>query len=316
MSKKTLYLLGILLTILIGTYFYWKICCGGGLAVGEDNEEVVDTNPRTEVDANTSTAKATIHPFSLSDPSGDFSFSSDDNFNFDSSGFSILKPISDNLNSGIDELQLYLGGNENKSLDVTGWYTAGEDNTSAFPNLGMARANAVKNYLITKGIPSSRMNLSGALNNDLVPDGTIFRGPINFGISTATDTSAADEEAEMDALRAKIQADPLVLHFGNAQTSINLSTEQRQKIAEIARYLDKVESAKAIVTGHTDNTGSREGNVNISKKRADFAKGYLVQNGIADAKIDTAGKGPDEPVGSNATEEGRAQNRRTVVTVN
>lgn len=317
MSKKTAYLLGILLTILIGTYFYWKLCCGGDVSSGADynKEEQVDTGTRGE-DANASKVSATINPFSLSDSEGDFSFNSGDNFNFDTSGYTILRPISETINGGIDELQIYLGGNENKSIDVTGLYASSEENNSAFPNLGMARANAVKNYLITRGIPSSRMNLFGNLKDDMVADGVIYRGPVNFGFSEVDENSAAKEKADLDAIRKRIQADPLILNFATAQSSINLTEAQRQKIADIARYLDKVEGGKAIVTGHTDNTGSREGNISIGQKRADFAKGYLVRNGISEAKISAIGKGPDEPIASNATEEGRAKNRRTVVTVN
>ena len=318
MSKKALYLLGILLTILIGTYFYWKYCCGGDASGSSDThkEKVVDTTDGEKPDGTTTPKEATVHPFKMMDANGDFSFSSNDNFNFNASEYTIIRPVSESVNGGIDELQIYLTGNEGKSVDITGLYTSAEKNTSAFPNLGLARANSIKNYLISRGIPSSRMNLFGTLNDELVSDGTLFKGPVNFGISTATDDSAAAELAALEALRAKIQADPLVLNFATGSTNINLTAEQRSKVADIVRYLDKTNGSKAIVTGHTDNTGSRAGNISISKERADFAKGYLVQNGISEAKIETAGKGPDEPIASNNTEEGRAQNRRTVVTVN
>jgi len=289
MSKKTLYLLGILLTILIGTFFYWKLCCGGGLNTDTDshsdsnNEELVDTSTQTDSDADTSTTKSTGLPFALSDPNGDFSFSSSDNFNFDASGFDLLRPVSEKVNSGIDELQLYLSGNEDKAIDITGFYTSGEENTSAFPNLGLARANAVKNYFISKGIPSTRMNLFGELNDELSADGNIYKGPVSFGISSAEEISSEEKEKEeLEALRNKIKADPLILYFANAETSITLTEAQRQKIADIARYLDKNPTAIAVVSGHTDNTGSAAGNINIGRKRANFAKDYLIQNGIQD----------------------------------
>ncbi len=317
MSRKTAYLLGILLTILIGTYFYWNFCCGGDVSSGANHnkEELVDTGTRGE-DANASKVSATSNPFSLNDSEGDFSFNSNDNFNFGTSGFNILQPISETINSGIDKLQIYLGGNENKSIDITGLYVSSEENSSAFPDLGMARANAVKSYLITRGIPSSRVNLFGSLSDNMEADGKIYRGPINFGFSEPDDNSAANQKADLDALRKRIHADPLILNFAAAQSSINLTETQRQKIADIIRYLDKSEGGKAIVAGHTDNTGSRAGNISIGQKRANFAKEYLVRNGISEARISAIGKGPDEPITSNATEEGRAQNRRTVVTVN
>lgn len=318
MSKKTRYSLGILLTILIGTYFYWELCCGDDISSNANKikENVVQRNANNDSYSSTSTPKITGYPFVLRDPDGDFTLRSDDNFNFDSSGYNILRPVSEKVNSGIDELQLYLSANERKLVNISGMYTSAEENTSAFPNLGMARANSVKNYLITRGIPSSQMNLRGKLNENLKPDGMVFRGPVHFGISNAVATSEENNETELEVLQKRIQEDPLILNFANAQTRIDLTEAQRLKIAEIVRYLDLSKDGKALVTGHTDATGSSTSNVTIGQKRANFAKNYLVQNGILEARIEATSKGSAEPVGNNATQEGRAQNRRTVVTVN
>jgi len=71
----------------------------------------------------------------------------------------------------------------------------------------------------------------------------------------------------------------------------------------------------ANVVGHTDNEGSSTTNMRLGKGRADFARDYLIKNGIAAAKIITASKGESQPIASNATDAGKAENRRTVVTV-
>jgi len=107
-----------------------------------------------------------------------------------------------------------------------------------------------------------------------------------------------------------------VLHFNTGQAAINLTAEQRQKIADISRYLDKVDGATCSVVGHTDNTGARATNIQLGQGRADFGKAYLVRNGIPDSKINASSKGPDEPIADNSTETGRAENRRTVITIN
>jgi len=68
------------------------------------------------------------------------------------------------------------------------------------------------------------------------------------------------------------------------------------------------------VQGHTDNTGTKAGNLQLSKDRADAVKAYLVEKGgIAADRLTTAGLGDTAPVADNATEEGRAQNRRVVL---
>ena len=64
------------------------------------------------------------------------------------------------------------------------------------------------------------------------------------------------------------------------------------------------------ITGHTDNTASREYNLRLSKGRAEAVKQEMVKRGIEPERIETDGKGMDEPVADNSTEEGRQQNRR------
>ena len=64
------------------------------------------------------------------------------------------------------------------------------------------------------------------------------------------------------------------------------------------------------IAGHTDNTGPREFNLQLSRARARSVRQYLLSRGIPPARLAATGYGPDKPVGDNNTEEGRAQNRR------
>lgn len=301
MTKKTTNLLGIIITILAGTYFYITCCSECGMSSQKE--------PQKEVMAPV-VPEATSYPFAFSD--GDFTYSTNDNFNFNPSSSDILMPVSQGVEDGISRLKSFLGENANKVINITGYYKSDEDNDSAFPNLGLGRANAVKNYFVTKGIPSKSINTIGALMDDLVPKDNIYLGPLGYGL----DNMAADAEDKLKELYSRIKSNPLVLQFNTAEASINLTAEQRQKFADISTYLDKVDGATANVTGHTDNTGQRETNLRLGQERADFAKAYLVRNGISGDKIMATSKGPDEPVASNATEEGKAQNRRTTITLN
>ena len=64
------------------------------------------------------------------------------------------------------------------------------------------------------------------------------------------------------------------------------------------------------ISGHTDNVGSEQYNQVLSLKRAQAVKNWLVQKGIASNRMKTVGKGQNEPVASNGTDAGRAENRR------
>jgi outer membrane protein OmpA-like peptidoglycan-associated protein len=65
-----------------------------------------------------------------------------------------------------------------------------------------------------------------------------------------------------------------------------------------------------VITGHTDNVGSQKYNQALSLKRAQSVKNWLVEKGIASKRMRTVGRGMNEPIASNDTEEGRLQNRR------
>ena len=208
-------------------------------------------------------------------------------------------------------MQTFLAQNPDKIINITGLYTDEETNNTAFPNLGLARANAVKNYFVDNGIPSSQTNTFGKLMADMIPQENTFLGPITYAIVQGED-NAGDE---LMALYDEIKANPVVLYFNSGEAAINLTPEQRQKIANISRYLDKGEGAYCKVVGHTDNTGDRITNIALGQERADFAMSYLVRNGIASSKISATSQGPDAPIAPNETEEGRSKNRRTVVTL-
>jgi OOP family OmpA-OmpF porin len=77
-----------------------------------------------------------------------------------------------------------------------------------------------------------------------------------------------------------------------------------------ALVLSGYPSLRVLITGHTDDTGGREKNLQLSKARAEAVKAYFVSKGIDTTRIETRGAGSDEPLDSNATAAGRQRNRR------
>lgn len=230
---KTTYLIGIILTILIGTYFYTTCCSSCGMATAGD-EPIVEQKTVAPV-----APQATSYPFSFSD--GAYSYNASDNFNFLISSSEYFEPISQKVLDGIiPGLKNHLTENKNKVINITVFNKDDEKNNSAFPNLGLARANAVKNFFVSQEIPSSQINTMGQLKSDMVANGNTYKGPIGYSINEI----AANADKEIKALYEKIEADPLVLYFETGKAAINLTAEQRQKVADISRYLDKAEKSK------------------------------------------------------------------------
>jgi len=79
---------------------------------------------------------------------------------------------------------------------------------------------------------------------------------------------------------------------------------------QAAAVLVEYKDLRVMISGHTDNTGTRERNLTLSGERAESVRQYLIQKGVDGTRIETKGVGPDEPVESNDTPKGREANRR------
>jgi outer membrane protein OmpA-like peptidoglycan-associated protein len=79
---------------------------------------------------------------------------------------------------------------------------------------------------------------------------------------------------------------------------------------QFAQGLNQQPSMEVRIVGHTDNTGNDAINNPLSVNRAQSARDYLVSRGVASARIGIDGRGSREPIADNATEAGRARNRR------
>lgn len=299
MSKTKLYLLGIITTIVIGCFLYPHFCC----------EKCTQSEKESKIQTPTSINKFE-KKFEFSDEN--INYACDKNFNFEKNGFKYLNSIDPCIKIGIEKLKAYLSKNKETRLEIIGYADAKEKNTSAFPNLGFARANDIKNYFISKGISSNRFEIYGEVNNNLkIVKKTVF-GAISL---TLTKTQSLVKAENWDQIKDKYSSTPLILNFDSNQTEISLSDTERESMAEIVKYIDNVANSKIICTGHTDNSGDRIRNIELGLERANFAKNYLVKNGLSESKIETSSKGQDEPISDNLTPEGKAKNRRTVITL-
>lgn len=95
-----------------------------------------------------------------------------------------------------------------------------------------------------------------------------------------------------------------------------LRPEGKDVLEQIYNLLIQAEDSKLELVGHTDNTGTQDGNYSLSMARAEAVKSYLIQRGIPANRFQKVdGKGQDEPVADNSSTAGKAQNRRVVVSI-
>jgi OmpA-OmpF porin, OOP family len=89
-----------------------------------------------------------------------------------------------------------------------------------------------------------------------------------------------------------------------------LTAAGRTVLDQMSVALLKVKGKKVELIGHTDNAGSRAGNLSLSQARAEAVKAYVVGKGVDAESIAVSGEGPDRPVADNRTAAGKARNRR------
>ena len=119
MSRKSLYILGILATIVVGTYLYLNLCsiCMGDLNQ-ERSIEIVGAQSKFQ-------APSPSYPFTLDE--GEFSLNVDDNFNFYVSSPSFLMPISPKLKVGLKDLENHLTDHKDQTLTIIGHHSSKEE---------------------------------------------------------------------------------------------------------------------------------------------------------------------------------------------
>jgi OOP family OmpA-OmpF porin len=114
---------------------------------------------------------------------------------------------------------------------------------------------------------------------------------------------AVSEQGMLDAALAD-----RIIEFESGKAA--LTDAGKQVLDQMSVALLRLKDKKVEVIGHTDNAGSRAGNLSLSQARAEAVKAYVVERGVKADMVAVSGEGPDRPVADNRTPEGRARNRR------
>ena len=135
--------------------------------------------------------------------------------------------------------------------------------------------------------------------------------PVAVQPNPETQTNVADSLIQLNALMPK----DLMIYFEFDNTKFKPDPQTNSSITEFKTWLDKNPGSMLTITGHTDFIGTAEYNQVLGLKRAQIIQKYLESKGIVANKMITDSKGKDQPVADKITKEGRAKNRRTVITI-
>ena len=113
--------------------------------------------------------------------------------------------------------------------------------------------------------------------------------------------------------------DQIILNMPNNVTfdsnASQLKPAGANTLSGVAMVLKEYEDTRVHIIGHTDSSGSRELNMRLSEQRAESVGTALITMGVDANRLNMSGVGPDQPVASNSTAAGKAQNRRVTLTL-
>jgi outer membrane protein OmpA-like peptidoglycan-associated protein len=131
--------------------------------------------------------------------------------------------------------------------------------------------------------------------------------------SAALASLAELAKVKEEAQRTIITLDGSVLFETGKSTLLALAQDKLRTVAKSLEDMDP--DAKIVVAGHTDSRGTDENNLLLSRSRAEAVSQFLGQNGIDPSRITAEGRGEAQPIASNDTPEGRANNRRVEIII-
>lgn len=141
-------------------------------------------------------------------------------------------------------------------------------------------------------------------------------GAIGAGVGAYMDAQEVELREQLQGTGVQVQrnGDQLDLIMpGNITFNTNqydIRADFFPVLDSVSQILYKYTDTRLQVTGHTDSTGARDYNYNLSNRRASSVANYLAARGVDQSRLITQGVGPDRPIASNDTESGRASNRR------
>jgi len=205
---------------------------------------------------------------------------------------------------GFDSLlaSIKAGMTPDNKLEITGLYFEEESVPADVETMGLARAARIRDKYFSD-IPPDRISLRSRVVDEIpgVRE-DYFEAALFHWI--AIEKKVAETVEELD--------DRIIIRFPFNSTEKDYDPKVDAYLAKLAKRVSQT-GEQVKLTGHTDNVGDDAANLTFGAKRAQQIKQILVRSGVNATLITTESKGESQPVASNASEEGRHDNRRVEV---
>ena len=140
-------------------------------------------------------------------------------------------------------------------------------------------------------------------------DGVLDKDDLCPEVAGPASNKGCPEPNDDDQKRLNQYAKTILFDTGKA----SIKFQSAEILNQIISVLKKFPNSRFRIEGHTDSTGKKQKNIELSQNRADAVKVYLIQGGIASDRLESKGYGPEKPIASNKTKKGRELNRRVEI---
>jgi ompA family protein len=140
-------------------------------------------------------------------------------------------------------------------------------------------------------------------------DGVLDKDDLCPEVAGPASNKGCPEPTTDDQKKLNQYAKTILFDTGKA----TIKFESAEILNQIINVLKKYPNSRFRIEGHTDSTGKKQKNIELSQNRADAVKIYLIQGGIASNRLESQGFGPEKPIASNKNKKGRALNRRVEI---
>jgi len=194
---------------------------------------------------------------------------------------------------------------DDSKLVITGKYFESEPTPEGFTSMGMARAAALRDLLVDS-ISADRITLT----DFKIPDDTTAQKGYFESVDYEWQVQNAEEKTEI----VQLSSDQIVIRFPFSSSTKDRDPAVDDYLTKLAERMAQT-TERVSITGHTDNVGGNDMNMDLSERRAKYIRDILRDKGVALDRMDIEWKGEEDPTSSNDTEEGRHNNRRVVLKI-
>ena len=149
--------------------------------------------------------------------------------------------------------------------------------------------------------------------------GAAVGGAAGALIGNYMDKQAAEIERDIEGARVERVGEGIKITFDSGilldVNKANLKYNSKTELTKLGTILNKYDDTNILLAGHTDATGSDQYNLELSRRRAQSVSDYLTIQNIITERFTVQGYGESDPIASNDTADGRAQNRRVEVAI-